>query len=112
MCRKPVAGMIELIEVFRCIPGKLSYIHLSSGKYLTKRAPIDAPALGAAFLKFRGLEISVNPCRHRSEVHAFNLATQFCHDVTPARSEEHTFELQSLMRTSYAVFCLTKKTHN
>src|SRR3546814_10139408 len=28
-----------------------------------------------------------------------------------ARSEEHTSELQSLMRTSYAVFCLKKKTH-
>src|SRR3546814_1706213 len=26
------------------------------------------------------------------------------------RSEEHTSELQSLMRSSYAVFCLTKKT--
>src|SRR3546814_1393301 len=26
-----------------------------------------------------------------------------------ARSEEHTSELQSLMRTSYAVFCLNKK---
>src|SRR3546814_7798632 len=25
------------------------------------------------------------------------------------RSEEHTYELQSLMRTSYAVFCLKKK---
>src|SRR3546814_12173791 len=29
---------------------------------------------------------------------------------TPARSEEHTSELQSLMRISYAVFCLKKKT--
>src|SRR3546814_3571013 len=29
------------------------------------------------------------------------------------RSEEHTSELQSLMRSSYAVFCLKKKnTHN
>src|SRR3546814_2885979 len=27
----------------------------------------------------------------------------------PSRSEEHTSELQSLMRTSYAVFCLKKK---
>src|SRR3546814_1997354 len=27
-----------------------------------------------------------------------------------SRSEEHTSELQSLMRTSYAVFCLNKKT--
>src|SRR3546814_10795608 len=28
---------------------------------------------------------------------------------TQARSEEHTSELQSLMRISYAVFCLKKK---
>src|SRR3546814_7798736 len=28
----------------------------------------------------------------------------------PERSEEHTSELQSLMRISYAVFCLKKKT--
>src|SRR3546814_7516582 len=28
-----------------------------------------------------------------------------------ARSEEHTSELQSLMRISYAVFCLQKKKH-
>src|SRR3546814_3565887 len=29
-----------------------------------------------------------------------------------ARSEEHTSELQSLMRISYAVFCLKKTTNN
>src|SRR3546814_4454963 len=29
--------------------------------------------------------------------------------VSKGRSEEHTSELQSLMRTSYAVFCLKKK---
>src|SRR3546814_8867750 len=28
------------------------------------------------------------------------------------RSEEHTSELQSLMRISYAVFCLTKNIHH
>src|SRR3546814_3036880 len=32
--------------------------------------------------------------------------------VPSARSEEHTSELQSLMRISYAVFCLKKKTTN
>src|SRR3546814_6833602 len=46
------------------------------------------------------------------------IAEQGCpHTVTifieardaPIRSEEHTSELQSLMRTSYAVFCLKKK---
>src|SRR3546814_3174827 len=31
--------------------------------------------------------------------------------VSIGRSEEHTSELQSLMRLSYAVFCLKKKTH-
>src|SRR3546814_4609124 len=31
-------------------------------------------------------------------------------DCPPNRSEEHTSELQSLMRISYAVFCLKKKT--
>src|SRR3546814_4074854 len=31
---------------------------------------------------------------------------------TAARSEEHTSELQSLMRISYAVFCLKKKIQN
>src|SRR3546814_10179426 len=30
-------------------------------------------------------------------------------DIAPDRSEEHTSELQSLMRISYAVFCLKNK---
>src|SRR3546814_8338098 len=33
-----------------------------------------------------------------------------CGSDTGTRSEEHTSELQSLMRISYAVFCLKKKT--
>src|SRR3546814_9581853 len=33
-------------------------------------------------------------------------------NVVNGRSEEHTSELQSLMRISYAVFCLKKKTTN
>src|SRR3546814_4179883 len=32
-------------------------------------------------------------------------------DLNPGRSEEHTSELKSLMRTSYDVFCLHKKNH-
>src|SRR3546814_1345479 len=40
--------------------------------------------------------------------------TQFAREgvryTAQARSEEHTSELQSLMRISYAVFCLKKKT--
>src|SRR3546814_6524673 len=32
--------------------------------------------------------------------------------LSARRSEEHTSELQSLMRNSYAVFCLKKKNHS
>src|SRR3546814_6097169 len=46
-----------------------------------------------------------NPNRRRPLLnrHRQSPQTFFC------RSEEHTSELQSLMRTSYAVFCLKKK---
>src|SRR3546814_10549923 len=42
---------------------------------------------------------------------------QSCRPTVPqgscrGRSEEHTSELQSLMRISYAVFCLKKQTYN
>src|SRR3546814_4302301 len=33
-------------------------------------------------------------------------------ELVESRSEEHTSELQSLMRISYAVFCLKKKNNN
>src|SRR3546814_3366847 len=33
-------------------------------------------------------------------------------EILAERSEEHTSELQSLMRSSYAVFCMNKKTHH
>src|SRR3546814_1886868 len=46
----------------------------------------------------RRIEQSRRLCGWRSRMN------QICH-----RSEEHTSELQSLMRISYAVFCLTKK---
>src|SRR3546814_3355839 len=36
---------------------------------------------------------------------------RLCRSLPQGRSEEHTSELQSLMRISYAVFCLKKKTN-
>src|SRR3546814_4194714 len=38
------------------------------------------------------------------------IGRQDCESLALQRSEEHTSELQSLMRISYAVFCLKKKT--
>src|SRR3546814_7137106 len=39
-----------------------------------------------------------------------HLLAQVCTAELVTRSEEHTSELQSLMRISYAVFCLKRKT--
>src|SRR3546814_1006976 len=64
-------------------------------------------------------------CRPRSRRRSPNCRTtkRCVHSCSPAantsapvaisaiRSEEHTSELQSLMRISYAVFCLTQKTY-
>src|SRR3546814_2203491 len=47
---------------------------------------------------------------HEAARHRFPLPLHLRRIVAqPARSEEHTSELQSLMRISYAVFCLNKK---
>src|SRR3546814_6612877 len=44
---------------------------------------------------------------HKAPIVAVNI----WYGVGSKRSEEHTSELQSLMRISYAVFCLKKKTN-
>src|SRR3546814_9650588 len=44
--------------------------------------------------------------------HMAHLLREAGQDVPENRSEEHTSELQSLMRISYAVFCLKKKKTN
>src|SRR3546814_2451808 len=46
----------------------------------------------------------------RPMLHSKDLDFSFSGLKTAVRSEEHTSELQSLMRISYAVFCLKKKT--
>src|SRR3546814_9765205 len=45
--------------------------------------------------------------RYQCQKHVFQVLLVFV-----IRSEEHTSELQSLMRISYAVSCLKKKKHN
>src|SRR3546814_1847558 len=52
---------------------------------------------------FRSLRI------YRSVVYLGGRIFHIAGDVCSVRSEEHTSELQSLMRISYAVFCLNKK---
>src|SRR3546814_3389061 len=75
---------------------------------------------------FAGVDLDVTRCKPHGVVHSqFDCASNFSwvawltrrrrcfrhgrHVVPRHRSEEHTSELQSLMRISYAVFCLKKK---
>src|SRR3546814_3755224 len=56
---------------------------------------------------FRFHPISPNSCQHLTRPHPRRRAGPVVGQMN--RSEEHTSELQSLMRISYAVFCLKKK---
>src|SRR3546814_3078570 len=74
------------------------------------RSPGRVPAIGKAFLvdardpaTVRGLVMTAVSRPGRAALVPIEIATA-------GRSEEHTSELQSLMRTSYAGFCLKKKT--
>src|SRR3546814_1879799 len=49
------------------------------------------------------------PRAGRPGAHRQSTAADFRRSPSTRRSEEHTSELQSLMRISYAVFCLKKK---
>src|SRR3546814_8339332 len=49
------------------------------------------------------------PGGRRIVEHAVDVRVRFDRQRLRLRSEEHTSELQSLMRISYAVFCLKKK---
>src|SRR3546814_3569306 len=70
--------------------------------------------------RWQALQLAQQDYQHQTE--AFNVLMMKCaqraFDVfedkltaheEPGRSEEHTSELESLMRISYAVFCLQKK---
>src|SRR3546814_5324744 len=64
--------------------------------------------LGAKFPQ-SGIGLVVHrPCDLADAFEAFEIAL-VGHAEQSLRSEEHTSELQSLMRISYAVFCLKKK---
>src|SRR3546814_2882029 len=55
-------------------------------------------------LPHRRLALGGDPDRRMRRLHRLRLDQ----DIAVMRSEEHTSELQSLMRISYAVFCLKK----
>src|SRR3546814_9382270 len=54
--------------------------------------------------------VSSTPSSKLGRVEGRRMVPEVSMEMDRSRSEEHTSELQSLMRISYAVFCLIKKT--
>src|SRR3546814_3491452 len=87
---------------------------LASGKPL--RATVDGEKVLVMLVEGSPVAIPARCPHAHGPLHQGNL--RYCADLSLARlefrsgdrrSEEHTSELQSLMRISYAVFCLKKK---
>src|SRR3546814_7801144 len=81
---------------------------------LSAEAPINSPLMtdGAAFVQLeeefrQAFEMTVVDLPRNMLINFPHLLADI--NIVLLRSEEHTSELQSLMRISYAVFCLKKK---
>src|SRR3546814_5229815 len=77
---------------------------------------VSPAAVDAAFAE-HGVDTIIHGHTHRPAVHQLEIDGRprrrivlgDWYEQGSVRSEEHTSELQPLMRTSYAVFCLTEK---
>src|SRR3546814_5884752 len=69
------------------------------------------PERAPAYLQYSGCRRDAEKHRQRHTAYSGNAARRQPGGAHSGRSEEHTSELQSLMRNSYAVFCLKKKNH-
>src|SRR3546814_8511581 len=77
-----------------------------------ERDPGDVDRVELAFQALSLVDLLLCFRGHPQGELAFGHDPARCQGIHPdaVKSEEHTSELQSLMRTSYAVFCLKKKT--
>src|SRR3546814_2098473 len=82
-------------------------MRLDDGGRIDARVAVAADGAESTLRQLAGGEVSRHDYGQRGVV-AY-IETGQPHEDTAWRSEEHTSELQSLMRISYAVFCLKKK---
>src|SRR3546814_9211085 len=101
---------VTLTNFFNTLYGALSGLYGGPGYQI----PTIAPG-GSIVLDTRGLVLgntsANNPVDPATFLTAANVFTKLNEDSTSwsVKSEEHTSELQSQMRNTYAVFCLKKK---
>src|SRR3546814_5504072 len=82
-------------------------LQLSKNRQSGLGAPVGAQESHVKMAVIRGTLGFLMPCGRSSRLRQIIEAVP-----VHRRSEEHTSELQSLMRISYAVFCLNKKKSN
>src|SRR3546814_4285791 len=100
------AGLREPFNAFVCDDDTLELIRVAAGEM---GWPIEKCNKGGLRNAVQSLSVSASPnilfvdmSESGDPINDINALAE--------RSEEHTSELQSLMRSSYAVFCLKKKT--
>src|SRR3546814_4304229 len=103
-CALPISADVPLaIDHFRYFAG---CIRAEEGGIST----IDADTIAYHFREPLGVVGQIIPWNFPLLMAAWKIAPALAAgNCTVIRSEEHTSELQSLMRISYAVFCLKKK---
>src|SRR3546814_6884745 len=89
--------MDVLAKAKTSLESNLGWLGFTPDFYSINPAYIDAELVAAC--KEIKTELIIGNCNDYNEIKRIS-----------ARSEEHTSEIQSLMRISYAVFCLKKKT--
>src|SRR3546814_1049361 len=110
-----IAAMLPRADVQDRLIGAKSVAALPKGGKVGTSSPRRAAKLlqlrpDLSIVLFRGNVARRLARLEAGEADATLLAAAGLIRLGDARSEEHTSELQSLMRISYAVFCLKKKT--
>src|SRR3546814_7223266 len=99
--------MHTLLPYTTLVRSRSSTGRLAASSLRTLRKPFGSATAG---LHDRGIHVSPFGLRHPGGAqHPLVVGRHDLGELRAARSEEHTSELQSLMRISYAVFCLKKK---
>src|SRR3546814_7613328 len=87
----------------------LQGVTIDAGNGVVRWGSIEAAGADFAYIFATGGDARVDPAYARNMAAAREAGIRTGPIHRYSRSEEHTSELQSLMRISYAVFCLKKK---
>src|SRR3546814_7547389 len=106
--------MAAVPEGFRYLPGyvdaEVQAALIAALRALAEAAPLYRPTMPKSGRPFSVRMTNAGSHGWFSDREGYRYIRRHPESGRPWRSEEHTSELQSLMRHTYAVFCLKKKT--